>query len=288
MAYSMIVACVRPEGSVRVVDGGRPGLRHLGIPGGGAADHRAQATANQLLERDDRAPCLEFSGAGGRWLLSGRGQFALTGADMNWRLNGRLVETYHVQYLDGDGLLTATPARKGVRAYLAIAGEWQLPQVLGSCEPGLPGLPPVTEGWSAEVVSHREVPFTMHLDVAMHYPPDQLTLHSLTGPEWDHLCSAQQHWLTTGAFRVGSASNRQGVRLTADEQPQRNLPPLLSSPVLPGTVQLTPDGPIVLGPDAQTIGGYPRVLLVREPDDLAACFQLSGGAAVVFRRVPSR
>ncbi|MGB3801904.1 MAG: hypothetical protein WA952_18945, partial [Lewinella sp.] len=56
---------------------------------------------------------------------------------------------------------------------------------------------------------------------------------------------------------------------------------LLSSAVLPGTVQLTPSGAILLGPDAQTIGGYPRALVV--VDDLSPAFQLRPGQRIRFK-----
>ncbi|MFT5018055.1 MAG: allophanate hydrolase subunit 2 [Limisphaerales bacterium] len=59
----------------------------------------------------------------------------------------------------------------------------------------------------------------------------------------------------------------------------------MSSPVLPGTVQLTPSGPILLGPDAQTVGGYPRVLLAAKPGKLGLAFQVGLGRPVRFSLV---
>jgi allophanate hydrolase subunit 2 len=46
-----------------------------------------------------------------------------------------------------------------------------------------------------------------------------------------------------------------------EELVENDLAAIESSPVLPGTVQLTPQGKLlVLMRDAQTTGGYPRVL----------------------------
>ena len=46
---------------------------------------------------------------------------------------------------------------------------------------------------------------------------------------------------------------------------KNNLKPILTGPVLPGTIQLTPSGQlIVLMRDCQTTGGYPRVLQLTE------------------------
>jgi len=57
---------------------------------------------------------------------------------------------------------------------------------------------------------------------------------------------------------------------------------LLTSPVVPGVVQLTPDGQlIVLMRDAQTTGGYPRILVVTETG-MNQLAQMGGGKAISF------
>jgi antagonist of KipI len=257
-----------------VVDAGRPGYRALGVTAGGPADARARAAANRLLGRNARATTLELTGSGGRWLLSGSGQIALTGADFNWRLNGRLLENYQTLYVEGDGLLTCLPARSGLRAYLAVNGDWHLPRALGSAEAGLPDIPAVVAGWSVVVRWSVEAAFRTDLDTGSRIPALPCTLRVIPGPEWEWLTSAQQNQLLGATYRVGRASNRQGIRLEPTNTSQYDLPSMISSPVLPGTIQLTPAGPILLGPAAQTIGGYPRVLLVADQRALGKAFQV--------------
>jgi len=144
MAGTLTLTCLKPGGGAYIVDGGRPGHRAIGVAAGGPADGRAMTAANRLLGRNPHATCLEFTQSGGRWLLSGNGQLAITGSDMTWRLNGRILETYSVLFHEGDGLLTCLPASRGLRSYLAINGHWQLPRTMGSAEAGLPGVPSVT------------------------------------------------------------------------------------------------------------------------------------------------
>jgi allophanate hydrolase subunit 2 len=201
---------------------------------------------------------------------------------MNWRLNGRLLESYTVHYLDGDGLLTGTMATKGLRGYLAILGEWELPQMLGSVESGLPGIPIISADWAASVRWEKEVPYQADLYVHRHFPSTPQVLPVLPGPEWDWLTAAQQDAIKQQTFLVSPDSSRQGIRLTS-QLPAWNLPSLISSPVLPGTVQLTSAGPILLGPEAQTVGGYPRILLATAVDDLAAAFQVGIGGEIRFK-----
>jgi allophanate hydrolase subunit 2 len=53
-----------------------------------------------------------------------------------------------------------------------------------------------------------------------------------------------------------------GDSLTIDDQGQ-----MVSKPIYPGSVQCPKDGlPIILGADAQTLGGYPRILHVIKAD----------------------
>ena len=93
------------------------------------------------------------------------------------------------------------------------------------------------------------------------------------GPEWDWISQEFQEYVMGSEYEVGSDSNRMGIRLSrrvVDEARERDwraflteLPSMWSSVVRPGIIQLPPSGqPIVLGPDGQTIGGYPRIAYV--------------------------
>ena len=93
------------------------------------------------------------------------------------------------------------------------------------------------------------------------------------GPEWDWISEEFQEYVMGSEYEVGSDSNRMGIRLSrrvVDEAQERDwraflteLPSMWSSVVRPGIIQLPPSGqPIVLGPDGQTIGGYPRIAYV--------------------------
>jgi antagonist of KipI len=103
----------------------------------------------------------------------------------------------------------------------------------------------------------------------------------MDGPQADMLATAPFY---TYRFQVTEASNRMGVRLTGAPLVATRLE-LLSEPVCPGTVQLTPDERcLVLGVDGQTIGGYPKVAQVISAD-LDQVGQLRPGDQVQFIRV---
>ena len=280
MAGRLTITCVGEGSSARFVDGGRPGYRDRGIHLGGPADRRSALAANALLNQPAESTCLELTLRGGTWELQGSGELALTGADMQWQLDDEPLPMNEVISLRGGSRLRGGFARKGCRSYVAVRGYWELPRLLGSVEEGLPGAARIARdfSWNISTVAGQASARVPALTLPL---PDPVVLNAVPGPEWGLLDREQQNWITTSTFRVGTDSNRQGIRLEAGPFRDANLPTLLSSPVLPGTVQLTPSGPILLGPDAQTIGGYPRVLIVVE--ELSSAFQLRPGERLRFR-----
>lgn len=93
--------------------------------------------------------------------------------------------------------------------------------------------------------------------------------------------------ITTSTFTIDPRSDRVGVRLRGEPLPvpagER-----LSRPLVPGAIQLPPDGqPIVIGPDGPTTGGYPligvldqnsRARLARRRPGRAVRFAIAGNS----------
>lgn len=85
-----------------------------------------------------------------------------------------------------------------------------------------------------------------------------------------------------GEFIVDSRSNRIGVRLNRVNPQAFPSEEMITCPVGWGTIQMPPDGnPIILLPDAQSTGGYPRIGWVVE-EDLRILGQLKPGAKLHF------
>ena len=99
-------------------------------------------------------------------------------------------------------------------------------------------------------------------------------IRAYRGPEYDRLEPAAIAQLIERPLSVVAPSNRIGLRTNTalSLTPSTHAKEMVSSGVQPGTVQVTHDGQaIILLADAQTIGGYPRVLQCanRSIDDLA-------------------
>jgi antagonist of KipI len=85
-------------------------------------------------------------------------------------------------------------------------------------------------------------------------------LFVLPGREWDRLTAEAKENVLMTSFVITRQSDRMGYRLNNIPLPLLSNEEVISSAVNFGTVQLLPDGRlIILMADHQTTGGYPRV-----------------------------
>ena len=265
-----------------VQDLGRPGHRHLGVPGCGAADRDALRVANVLVGNAEDAAGLEFTLIGATLRLRRARIVALTGGECEARCGSLPLPMWRPVALRAGAEIEIARVRRGARAYLAIAGGIAVEPALGSrstdlraaygghegralrardrlplgaSRGGHPDLWARLEGTNAPLAAAPWwVAPTEDLrgDVAM--------LHLLPGKDVRTLDPRVLRALRDGIWTVGADSDRMGLRFDGPPIPHSTYAERVSEPVLPGAIQLPPDGrPIVLGVDAQTVGGYPVV-----------------------------
>lgn len=101
------------------------------------------------------------------------------------------------------------------------------------------------------------------------------------GPEYSQLSEINRTQLTDNFFTIETSSNRMAYQFK--ERLVNTNEQLITSPVIPGTVQLTPSGQIiVLMRDCQTTGGYPRILQLTEKG-INTLSQQKAGNRIFFR-----
>ncbi|HEY2206040.1 MAG TPA: biotin-dependent carboxyltransferase family protein [Pseudonocardia sp.] len=122
----------KPGLSTTVQDAGRTGYYDVGIPPSGALDQYSLRAANLLVGNPEGAAALEIVYLGPELVFSADAVVAVAGAGMVPKVNGEERapwESFTVS--EGDvldfGYLTA-----GARAYLAVSGGIDVPEVLGS------------------------------------------------------------------------------------------------------------------------------------------------------------
>jgi allophanate hydrolase subunit 2 len=246
----LIVEAVGPM--VTIQDRGRPGFARYGVPPSGPLDaelHEAAIAAASGVV-DDASPAsaaLEIPLGGARLRAVGAVAWSLDGAPPTWLLDGAHLDV--------------APSRRAVR-YLAVRGGFDVPRVLGARATlpvarlgGLDGRP-LRAGDRIEIGDAAEAP-----RIKRAVPePDDAPLPIL---ELDDADPALFGAMLSGHFVIDPRSDRIGTRLRA-EHPLPTAKPLpFSRPLVPGAIQVPPDGlPIVIGPDGPTTGGYPLVAIL--------------------------
>jgi biotin-dependent carboxylase-like uncharacterized protein len=284
-----MIEIIAPGPYAALQDGGRAGLRHLGISASGAADRASHRLANALVGNRSECATIEILAGGLAVRLTAAATVAITGArcpvperpDLDWAAPVSLPA--------GTVLRLATPTL-GLRSYLAVRGGFDVPDVLGSrSTDSLSGLGPqplsagvglpIGRAIQGDPIDAPAPRSALASAAPVGAAPAAVVIGVRPGPRVDWLAEDQWHRLSTTTWQVDPSSNRIGIRL-AGARLDRRSGELASEPTLTGAVQLPPDGrPIILGPDGPVTGGYPVVAVVagRELDRLA---QLRPGDAV--------
>ena len=208
------VAVIRAGPLTTVQDRGRPGFAHLGVPPSGAADPGALELGNRIVGNDPGAAALEATLHGPVLRFAEPALVAVTGAEVAVAISGRPVELGTLAEVPAGGLLEVGSCRRGVRAYVCIRGGVAVEPTLGSRSydqlTGL-GPAPLRDG---EVLPIGIAPgLPQRAPTPVDAPPLEPVLRISPGPRDDWFPPEALAALTATAWRVGSASNRVGIRL---------------------------------------------------------------------------
>ncbi|WP_167761570.1 biotin-dependent carboxyltransferase family protein [Blastococcus sp. CT_GayMR19] len=268
-----------------VQDRGRPGWASIGVTRSGAADRAAAALANRLVGNGPSAAVIEGTAGGLRVRAERTVLVAVTGAPAPLAVDGRPAPLNSpVTLRPGAELALGLPA-VGLRSYLAVRGGIDVPEVLGSRSTDtLSGLgpEPLRAGTVLRIGSLGAAEPVV--DVAAVRPPSaDPVVRVLPGPRRDWLLPAAWSTLTSTAWTVSADSDRVGLRLTGPRLDRARTDELPSEGLLPGAIQVPPDGaPVLFLADHPVTGGYP-VPAVVVTADLPAVAQLRPGDTVRFR-----
>lgn len=305
---------------VTIQDAGRFGWREYGIPQSGVADAYSGALANILVGNARNEAVLEIMSGGFVMLLERDTVIALTGANMSAEavLDGftMRVPMCRPVLMRRGATLRMRNADNGFRSYIALAGGIDTPLSLGSRSTyqraGLGGIDgrvlakgdiiacgkqtaqnaSVMRFFPSVNTVSPQVPFLpakwfFRSEVAAN-AVTPVKLRVVLGAEYDELTPASKHGLFTQPLRVLPNSDRMGLRLSLPQEQafvRSTEKQVISRAVMPGTVQLPPDGqPIVLLADSQTTGGYP-VIAHLSSMDLSRAAQLRPNDQIIFEEI---
>tara|TARA_B100001250_G_scaffold412345_1_gene443301 strand:+ start:711 stop:1550 length:840 start_codon:yes stop_codon:yes gene_type:complete len=243
-----------------IQDTGRFGFKNIGVPVSGAMDQSSAKLANLLLGNDESSAVLEMTLVGPTLEFMNDTYISITGADMNPSLNKKKVLLNKQLFVNKGDILYLSHSSNGMRTYLGIKGGFNSEKKLGS-KSFYKG---ITK--SEKLIKNDKIKFDQTINSPMKTNKNindfkinrKSKINVFKGPEFDSLDSNSRDLIFKTHFTIG-VNNRMGYNLV--EAIDNKIPSIISSPVMPGTVQLTPSGKlIILCRDCQTTGGYPRIL----------------------------
>src|SRR5687767_195372 len=281
-----------------VQDMGRYGWQHLGINPGGVMDKLSASLANVIAGNKMDTPVIELHFPASEFFFEQPALIAISGGDFTASINGEEIPALHPVLLNKYSILQFNHLKTGARAYLAIHGGIDIPGWLNSYsthlkaaaggfkgralqkddEVGISPIPAISSylgekefqvlPWSAETGTINTAPGKIMV---------------LPGNEYHRVKAESKKDFTTRPFTITGHSDRMGFRLKNTPLESNDRSEVLSSGVNYGTVQLLPDGQlIILMADHQTTGGYPRIAHVCSAE-LPRLAQMKPGEQINFK-----
>ena len=235
-----------------------------GVPIAGAMDQHALLQANLQLQNPANAAMLEITFKGPRLQFHQPTVICVSGAEMEITINDSIpVSHLTPTSLNGGDILSFGRLQKGIRSYLAVEGGFQTQKVFGS-RSWYPGITPqhrLQKGDLLPFLRCKSLKSFPSLVIQNEYLSSKI-LKVYPGPEFG-LLSEKSKFMLQEIFHVSNQNSRMAYLM--EELMPNDLPSIITAPVQPGTVQLTPSGQIIiLMRDSQTTGGYPRILQLEE------------------------
>lgn len=248
-----------------IQDMGRFEYRDKGVPVSGAMDTASAQLANMLLGNKGNDAVMEITMKGPRLMFNCHACIVITGALLNPAINNLPIQNNKVYDIQPGDILGFGKLELGLRAYLAVKNGFKTDVVMDSRSQyeSITGNSSIRKG---DIIEIDDFPYskmrTSNTAIRVKWIQKEV-LHVHKGPEYALLSDKQKNELKETVFTVANENNRMACQLNGELSPHTLS--IYTSATLPGTVQFTPSGKlIVLMKDAQTTGGYPRILQLTE------------------------
>jgi len=253
-----------------VQDGGRYGYQHLGINPGGAMDVFSFRKANILAGNKPGVAALELFFPAAEILFEQDTLAAVAGANFEPEINGNKTKINYPFFIRKGDVLRFRKPVSGNCCYLALHGGLDVVQWLGSASTNIKA---TAGGFCGRALKKGDVlsfhPFTsppkngdinMPFNIPDLFAPEDEKLFVVEGKEWESLMPDSKKIFLEEPFTITADADKMGYRLSGHPLYRSTHEEIVSSAVTCGTIQLLPDGRlIILMADHQTTGGYPAI-----------------------------
>ena len=278
-----------------VQDLGRFGFGHYGVPPSGALDSFSLRIANLLVGNPETHAGFETTLMGLRFKALADVLVAITGADLQPKIDGHSIEMWCSRVLKKGQILSFAGPKSGCRAYVAFGGKLNIIPLLGSRSTNLPaafgGLKgrPLQKG-DIFLIQAPESQFGAEgrsFDVRWRpLQSDIWTLRIIWGPQDNDFSQNALQTFVDSQFTVSPQSDRAGIRLKGPliQRKGNTAESIISEGIIAGSIQVPGDGqPIIILGETVT-GGYRKIATMISAD-LPLTGQIKPGDKIQFQAV---
>jgi biotin-dependent carboxylase-like uncharacterized protein len=235
--------------------------------------------------------CIEMTMKGATIAFFSKSAIAITGADMLPVLNNSPVRTYETVMVEAGDVLEMSMAQKGLRAYLAIAGGFEIEEIMGSKSTYIRGGFGGYKGRKLKSGDELDINPSNFNQILM-IPGDMIPIYGsytdlsvIIGTEEECFAEKSIETFLNSSYTITGQSDRMGVRLEGSPITHIGSADILSSGISEGTIQVPKNGqPIIMMADRQTTGGYTRIANVISTD-IPKLTQMKPGDTIGFQSV---
>jgi len=282
----MSIKVISPGLLTTIQDSGRLGFGEYGVPQSGAMDTYSAKIANLLLGNKATDAVMEITLLGPKLEFQEPALIVLVGLEAAVFLNDDKIPLLKPIKISRGDLLHIKQITQGARLYLAVKGGFQSEMLMNSRSMYAPITISSTINQNDNIPFQLQNPEVSELNAIVKYELETFKKQNLKvypGPEFEKLSEKLKEKLLQNKFSVSKNNSRMAYQLA--ERVDNDLQSILTQPVLPGTVQFTPSGNlIILMRDCQTTGGYPRVFQLTK-DSINLLAQKKQGDAVKFQLI---
>lgn len=305
----MSISVLNPGLLTTIQDLGRIGYQKYGVIVSGAMDAYAMRLSNIMVGNEENEAVLEITLIGPSLKLEKGTLFSLTGGNLSPTINEKKIPMGRPIYVTKDCILKFGSCIKGCRSYLAVAGGFDVPKVMGSKSTylraefgGFNGRTlkkddilsvGVKSSISNKIIRKMEelkgngdfVSSTWYMKNFMMQNPESTVIRVFEDRQFNAVSEESINKFFNSKFNVDNKSDRMGYRLSGEKIELKEKLEMISEEVSVGTIQIPPDGnPIILLADRQTAGGYPKIAHVASVD-IQKIVQLKANDKITFKKI---
>jgi antagonist of KipI len=306
----MSIQVIRPGLLTSIQDLGRFGMQKHGVIVSGSMDSFAHRVANILVGNQESEAVLEITMLGPKLQFKEDSLIAICGGNLSPTIAGQTIPEWRPVFVKKGSLLSFGAVKSGCRAYLAVMGGFDIPDIMDSrstyLRAGIGGFNgrALKEGDVLHVQTPSDLAvrrirrlydkagtkavavseWSVSKEILPAYQQNPM-IRVIRGGQFDWFTVESRERFFKDEFLVTPQSDRMGFRLTGQQLSFSEPQELISEAVTAGTIQVPSEGnPIVLMADRQTTGGYPKIAQVATVD-LPIIAQVKPGEKVRFQEI---